>query len=134
MSGSPELQTYPCFEGQSALSLGHMCSLCLRFSLQIKQEPSSPSEELRELIRTYSGLRLMPIVQGIVKTLSGAQFSHPSRRWMTANCGRCRGQLLGEATEKIKDGRMVFLRRRDKKSSSCMSWLEKKSEVDSYAQ
>lgn len=134
MSGSPELQTYPCFEGQSALSLGHMCSLCLRFSLQIKQEPSFPSEELRELIRTYSGLRLMPIVQGIVKTLSGAQFSHPSRRWMTANCGRCRGQLLGKATEKIKDGRMVFLGRRDKKSSSCMSWLEKKSEVDSYAQ
>lgn len=87
----------------------HITSPCLRFSLQIKQELSSPSEELGGLIKTYSGLRLMPIVQGIVKILSGAQFTHPSRRWMTANCGRCRGELLGEATEKITDGRMVFL-------------------------
>lgn len=97
----------------------HITSLFLRFSLQVKQELSSPSEELGELIKTSSGLRLMPIVQGIVKILSGAQFTHPSRRWMTANCGRCRGELLVGALEKITDERMVFLGRRGKKSSSC---------------
>lgn len=50
----------------------------------------------------------MPVVQGI-KTLSGVQFSHPSRRWMTANGRRCREELLGEATEKMRDGRILFL-------------------------
>ena len=108
----------------------HIASLCLRFSSHVNQEPSSPSEELGELIKTYSGMRLMPIVQGIVKTLSGVQFSHPSRRWMTANWYRCREELLGEATEKITDGRMVFLRRREEKSCSCMAQQEKKAEMD----
>lgn len=87
----------------------------LRFSSHTEQEPSPPSEELGELIKTYSGMRVMPIVQGIVKTLSGVQFSHPSRRWMTANWNRCREELLAEATENITGRRMVFLRRRGKK-------------------
>lgn len=117
--GHPSCKHTPALKDRCHLC--HISSLCLRFLLQIKQELSSPSEKLGELIKTYSGLRLMPIVQGIVKTLSGAQFTHPSRRWMSANCGRCRGELLGEATEKITDGRMVFLGRRDKKSSSCIS-------------
>lgn len=42
---------------------------------------SSPqSEEPGELIKAYSGMRLMSIVQGIGQTLSGVQFSHPSSR------------------------------------------------------
>lgn len=93
----------------------HTTSLCHRFSSRIKQEPSPPSESLGELIKACSGMRLMPIVQGVVKTLSGVRFSHPSRRRMSGNWSRCREELLGEATEKITDGRMVFLGRSKEK-------------------
>lgn len=72
----------------------------LRFSSHIKQEHSPPSEELGELIKAYSGVRLMPVVQGIVQTLSGVRFGHPSKRWMTVNLSRCREELLGKATGK----------------------------------
>lgn len=99
----------------------HITSLCVRFSSHIKQEPSLPLEELGELIKIYSGMRLMPMVERIVKTLHGVQFTHPSRRWMTADWNRCREELLGEATEKITDRRMVFLRRREEKRRSCMA-------------
>jgi len=99
----------------------HITSPRLRFSSHIEQEPSPPSEELGELIKAYSGMRLMPVVQGIVKNLSGVQFSHLSRGRMTANWSRGREELLGETTEKITDGTMVFLRRREEKSHSCMA-------------
>lgn len=101
----------------------HITSLCLRFSSHIKQEPSPPSEELGELIKAYSGMRLMPIVQGIVKTLSGVQFSYPFRRWMTANQNRCREELLGEVTEKITGGWSSLGEERQK---AILIWLSRK--------
>lgn len=93
----------------------------LRFSSHIKQEHSPPSEELGELIKAYSGMRLMPVVRGIVQTLSGVQFSHPSKRRMTVNLSRCGEERLGKATEKMKGGRMVLLWKREEKSHSCIA-------------
>lgn len=74
---------------------GKSCHLTVpQISLTYKTRALTSIKGTWELIKTYSGMRLMPIVQGIVETLSSVRFSHPSRRWITANWNRCRGRAI----------------------------------------